>query len=868
MDGSETFSKIQMKVASGENIISLYEAALLDGWVKTSRIVAVIENLSSYGFFVFNVLRNSIGNIDVVIDYVFPINNEFKISVDSDENCLDISVTITFHKEKLHFELISSDKTKYFISELHRIYESSIKREKSLDFAWLSKYVNDATRGRVIEGSSQNCEINGQVDESTMSPEPFVPRPTIAKGTTPIAGRESAVRYQMTLKENDYTYSQTIRIFIGTWNVNGQAPSVSLVDWLSCDPEPPDIYAIGFQELDLSKEAYLFNDSPREEEWLAAVINSLHPKAKYRKISLVRLVGMMLIVFVKEQHFAYIRGVATDNVGTGIMGKLGNKGGVAVRLDIHNTSICFVNAHLAAHVEEYERRNQDYRDICSRISFPKFLPPKTIKDHDQIYWFGDLNYRITEMDVSTVKHLIEKNNFDDILVYDQLKQNYLAGRAFEKYTEGRITFRPTYKYDTGSDEWDSSEKNRAPAWCDRILWKGEKISQISYRSHPSLKISDHKPVSALFEAEIRVIDAVKYRKIHEEVMKKLDKLENEFLPHVMVDTTEIIFDEVYFLESQSKDLTIANTGQVPVQFEFIKKLDDSSYCKDWLHIEPYMGFIMPGEKCDVKLEIYVDKRSACELNSGKNRLYDILVLHLEGGKDIFITVTGTYMYSCFGVSLDVLSRINVPIREVSKEELMKLEENSDYCLGSPYPVPKEIWYLVDHLYRNGMKQPHLFEQPGLHSELLQIRNWLDTGVPEHIPGSIHSVAEALLLILDSTPEPLIPHNLHTDCLNACGSYIQCKQIIAPLPTLNKTVFLYLCAFLQELLSHAAENNLDAKMIATLFGGIFIRDKQHNKNRSQTNAARSKANQQVMDRKKASFVYHFLVNDQSDLIANM
>lgn len=54
----------------------------------------------------------------------------------------------------------------------------------------------------------------------------------------------------------------------------------------------------------------------------AAVINSLHPKAKYRKISLVRLVGIMLIVFVKEQHFAYIRGVATDNVGTGIMGKL------------------------------------------------------------------------------------------------------------------------------------------------------------------------------------------------------------------------------------------------------------------------------------------------------------------------------------------------------------------------------------------------------------------------------------------------------------------------------------------------------------------------------------------------------------------
>lgn len=39
--------------------------------------------------------------------------------------------------------------------------------------------------------------------------------------------------------------------------------------------------------------------------------------------------------------------------------------------------------------------------------------------------------------------------------------------------------------------------------------------------------------------------------------------------------------------------------------------------------------------------MYVDKKTACKLNSGEDKLYDILVLHLEGGKDIFITVTGT-----------------------------------------------------------------------------------------------------------------------------------------------------------------------------------------------------------------------------------
>lgn len=49
-----------------------------------------------------------------------------------------------------------------------------------------------------------------------------------------------------------------------------------------------------------------------------------------------------------------------------------------------------------------------------------------------------------------------------------------------------------------------------------------------------------------------------------------------------------------------------------------------------------------GEKCDIKLVVYVDKKLACKLNSGKDKLYDILVLHLERSKFIFIRVTGNY----------------------------------------------------------------------------------------------------------------------------------------------------------------------------------------------------------------------------------
>lgn len=77
-----------------------------------------------------------------------------------------------------------------------------------------------------------------------------------------------------------------------------------------------------------------------------------------------------------------------------------------------------------------------------------------------------------------------------------------------------------------------------------------------------LKISDHKPVSALFKSEISVVDPLKYRKVHEDLLKKMDKHENEFLPQVTVDPTEVTFDLVRFREPQSKEIIIANTGVV------------------------------------------------------------------------------------------------------------------------------------------------------------------------------------------------------------------------------------------------------------------------------------------------------------------
>lgn len=443
------------------------------------------------------------------------------------------------------------------------------------------------------------------------------------------------------LHEPEYTDTKQVRIFVGTWNVNGQAAFATPVNiWLNCDPFPPDVYAIGFQELDLSKEAFLFNDSIREQEWLQICYASLHPKANYVKLKLIRLVGMMLIVFVKKELEPYVKNVAAETVGTGIMRKMGNKGGVAIRFDLHNTSICFINSHLAAHVDEYHRRNQDYHEICSRIVFNQFQPPRYIKDHDQIYWLGDLNYRIDDLSTDEIKELVNQSAFDALLVYDQLKKQIQAKRVFEGFQEPPIKHWPTYKYNPGTNEWDTSEKNRPPAWCDRILYRGGPTQPILYRSHPKLLLSDHKPVSCLFSATVKVVDEVRFRKVYKEVMKTLDRLENESLPQVSLDKLEFVFNNVTHTEPSVDTMTVSNVGQVPVYFEFVKKLDDPTYCKSWLQISPFTALVLPGEKMQVELRVFVGAADESDnITEATCTLKDILVLHLDRGKDFFIIVT-------------------------------------------------------------------------------------------------------------------------------------------------------------------------------------------------------------------------------------
>lgn len=50
---------------------------------------------------------------------------------------------------------------------------------------------------------------------------------------------------------------------------------------------------------------------------------------------------------------------------------------------------------------------------------------------------------------------MSKNHFKIALEADQLKQQHRANHIFKGYKEGPIHFLPTYKYDPGTNKWDS-----------------------------------------------------------------------------------------------------------------------------------------------------------------------------------------------------------------------------------------------------------------------------------------------------------------------------------------------------------------------------------------------------------------------------
>ncbi|KAL9149894.1 hypothetical protein ABFS82_12G134900 [Erythranthe guttata] len=319
--------------------------------------------------------------------------------------------------------------------------------------------------------------------------------------------------------------SLNLRMFVGTWNVAGKTPHdrLNLSEWLKTKPSSADIYVLGFQEIVPLNPGNVLGpeDCGPASKWISLIRKSLNGEIISSKIDKLKphkyclaaskqMVGIFLCVWVREDLNQYVTNLKVSCVGTGVMGYLGNKGSISVSMKLHQTTFCFVCTHLASGEKEGDeiRRNLDVSEIIKRTKFSHHssTQPDSILSHDKIIWLGDLNYRLASISDDTYK-LLQRNDWQLLLEQDQLRREQRAGRVFEGWEEGEIYFAPTYKYLTNSDCYvvqmssTPKEKRRTPAWCDRILWKGQGMKQMSYTRGES-RFSDHRPVSSLFSVQL------------------------------------------------------------------------------------------------------------------------------------------------------------------------------------------------------------------------------------------------------------------------------------------------------------------------------------------------------------------------------
>lgn len=417
-------------------------------------------------------------------------------------------------------------------------------------------------------------------------------------------------------------------------------------------------------------------------------------------------------------------------------------------------------------------------------------------------------------------------DYDKLFYLDQLYvEQKQKKRVFQNFQEGKITFRPTYKYDPGTDEWDSSEKNRAPAWCDRIFWKGSRIEQTVYNSVMELRMSDHKPVYGVFIAYILTRDEQKFKKIHEEVLKTVDKYENDNQPQMTVAETDLDFGIIRYHEHYSRELLVANNCHLPVHFKFLSKDGSAAnICEKWIMISHLKGELLTGNSQSIRIDIFIDEYAApkimknlCDSQPGVKVPLDILVLHVENGRDIFITIFGEYQPSVFGLRLDTLMKLSKPVFEYSLKDLAKIEDDANNLVPffNDAKAPREIYLMIDYLYRNGLMIPHLFNIQRKHRlspRICAIRDWLDAWSTEPFPGTPQTAAEVLLKIFESSPEPLV--TITERELSIYISYFEkCRELVQnKMPLLNRKIFLYIIMFLKEIQKHYTMNGLDDRTI--------------------------------------------------------
>ena len=305
-----------------------------------------------------------------------------------------------------------------------------------------------------------------------------------------------------------------LRLACLTWNVGAAEMSFETATKLLLSAElpsssrlqpqlqqsPADVFCVGLQEavplnaknaLGVSRLAT--QRAQRALAMLQAALNALYREDYVAADEPVVLVGLCLIVLVRPSW--YPKKVVHDTAAVGF-GGLGNKGAVALRMQLRSATLCLITVHLPAGSSSEATTAREMAlaecmmNLGIKLQKAGAMAPLA---HDLCVVLGDYNSRVGVPRDVAEKAILAGQGLSTLLATDELTK-----RGVAPFTEAPITFLPTYKFDVGTSTYDTSSKRRTPSWTDRVLWKGGGVSTLCYTAIDSMTTSDHKPVVAVY----------------------------------------------------------------------------------------------------------------------------------------------------------------------------------------------------------------------------------------------------------------------------------------------------------------------------------------------------------------------------------
>lgn len=557
----------------------------------------------------------------------------------------------------------------------------------------------------------------------------------------------------------------------------------------------------------------ILGDEERRNEWIAYIRNevkTVHTGTKYAVLHSKDLMGLLQVILVKEELQGAVREKICITVKLGFKGYLGNKGAILTRAQIYDSSFCFINCHLEANRGRVRARNKNIKDVSRSAKF--YLGNgqiKSIFEHDIVIWAGDFNYRINNYSSDEIIRLLFTNNTPALFHEEQFIQERRKHKLLPDFTEPEIHFFPTFKYKINSDPLDFNKK-RQPAWCDRILYKGD-VAVDRYDSAHSITASDHKPVFGLSRVYVKICDRKRQENVKNEILRKLNELHQKTVPTLALSSTEITFQNLKYKVPQEQSLVVTNTGPVTFECGF------SSEASLWLSISPRVFALEPQEAATISFSVLLTDHQVRRANSAPGFLNSTIILSLLGGSHTYVSSTQIDLHcpfqgSCFGASITQLTRLNAPI--LSLDSHISQQDQGVHCI-----VPNELLRMVTFLQAFGLHSKFLFVETGDSDVMAQVRKALDSGEDFAQGTDVFSMGSILLEFLEMLAEPLVPCNVLDEACRAMktrGFRESNEEFFRQLPSESRRPLRYILNFLVSVANMSEFNGLTPAKLSVLF----------------------------------------------------